>query len=141
MKDRELLRAIEAFKQIRELTNEHLPVDHSFIPYDILLQVCAAHEMNERISIKGLFSKLPFSDMGIRYHFERLVKDGWIELTPDQTDGRVKLAVPSEKLIERFRALVQGYQAYESALVQSTETMGAQRYRLVQQPADRTETN
>jgi len=103
-----------------------------------LLQVCAAHEMNERISIKGLFSKLPFSDMGIRYHFERLVKDGWIELTPDRTDGRVKLAVPSEKLIERFRALVQGYQAYESALVQSTESMGAQRYRLVQQPADRT---
>ena len=98
MKAQELAAVIRTFRHIRDLSHEHLPVDHSFIPYDILLQVCASHAANERISVKGLFSKLPFSDMGIRYHFDRLVKDGWIELTPDQTDGRVKLAVPSERL-------------------------------------------
>ena len=71
MNRHESLRVIEIFKHIRELSTEHLPVDHSFIPYDILLQVIAAYEVNERISIKGLFSKLPFSDMGIRYRFGR----------------------------------------------------------------------
>ncbi len=127
MKSQDLAGVIRTFKQIRELSHEHLPVDHSFIPYDILLQVCASHAANERISVKGLFSKLPFSDMGIRYHFDRLVKDGWIELTPDQTDGRVKLAVPSERLLERFRAVVESYKAYEASI--QPPAPGAQNFR------------
>ena len=127
MKPQELAGVIRTFKQIRELSHEHLPVDHSFIPYDILMQVCASHSANERISVKGLFSKLPFSDMGIRYHFDRLVKEGWIELAPDQTDGRVKLAVPSERLLERVHALAESFKAYEVSI--QPPAPGAQNFR------------
>lgn len=79
--------------QIRQLSHAHLPVSHSFIPYDILLTILSYKLSYQPPSIKALFASLKHSDSGIRYHFERLKDMGWIELLPSKQDSRVKLCV------------------------------------------------
>lgn len=77
--------------EIRALSHQHLPMSHSFIPYDILLLIIS-HEVNgQSISVKSLFSSLIYSDSGIRYHFDKLISKGWIYLSPHHRDSRVKL--------------------------------------------------
>jgi hypothetical protein len=77
--------------QIRNLSHAHLPLSHSFIPYDILLTI-VCHTLSDRPpSIKALFASMKHSESGIRYHFERLIKMGWIDLVPYEKDSRVKL--------------------------------------------------
>lgn len=59
-------------------------------------------EAGEELTVKALFASLPYSDMGIRYHFDKLVKTGWIELHNGDKDNRIKRVKPSEKLSKRF---------------------------------------
>lgn len=77
--------------QIRALSHHYLPISHSFIPYDILLTLVDRRLQDEPTSIKSLFASLKHSESGTRYHFERLLKLGWIQLKPHDTDSRVKL--------------------------------------------------
>ena len=121
MKRDDLHEVLETLHRTREVTREHLPIDHSFIPFDILLHVFAAHTRNERLSVKGLFAKLPFSDMGIRYHFDKLVTAGWINLKSDETDGRVKLCSPSERLIGSIQALAEDFKSKENQVAKSKQ--------------------
>ena len=87
---------------IRKQSINHLPIGHSFIPYDILITVVESHTNNEELTVKALFASLPYSDMGLRYHFRKLLNDGWIELQPMNGDKRVKQIKPTEKLSNQF---------------------------------------
>jgi DNA-binding MarR family transcriptional regulator len=82
-----------------------LPIGHSFIPFDILLTVVKNVEADNDLTVKALFASLPYSDMGIRYHFDKLVKTGWIELHNGESDSRIKRVKPTEKLSKRFLML------------------------------------
>jgi DNA-binding MarR family transcriptional regulator len=92
---------------MRQHTSALLPVGHSFIPYDILLAVIRGNAEGEELTVKALFTTLPYSDMGIRYHFRTLIKSGWIELHNGDKDTRIKRVKPTEKLIKRFALLSQ----------------------------------
>lgn len=87
---------------IRKQSAAHLPIGHSFIPYDILITVVESHTNNEELTVKALFASLPYSDMGLRYHFRKLLNDGWIELQPMNGDKRAKQIMPTEKLSNQF---------------------------------------
>ena len=50
---------------IRLQTSSHLPIGHSFIPYDILIAVIKSYITNEVLTVKALFASLPYSDMGL----------------------------------------------------------------------------
>jgi hypothetical protein len=77
--------------QIRSLSHSHLPLSHSFIPYDILLTILSHTLGDQPPSIKALFASLKHSESGTRYHFERLINMGWIDLMTHDKDSRVKL--------------------------------------------------
>jgi hypothetical protein len=98
---------VNALLKIREQTTVLLPIGHSFIPLDILLTVIRGSSEGEDLTVKALFTALPYSDMGIRYHFRTLIKNGWIELHNGDKDTRVKRVKPTEKLIKRFALLSQ----------------------------------
>ena len=68
-------------------------------------EVVKAVEADNELTVKALFASLPYSDMGIRYHFDKLVKTGWIELHSGDIDTRIKRVKPSEKLSKRFSLL------------------------------------
>ncbi len=96
---------VRLLEGMRKHTSALLPVGHSFIPYDILLAVIRGNAEGEDLTVKALFTALPYSDMGIRYHFRTLIKNGWIELHNGDKDTRIKRVKPTEKLIKRFALL------------------------------------
>jgi hypothetical protein len=59
----------------------------------------------KELTVKALFATLPYSDMGLRYHFRKLVDTGWIELHAVNGDARVKQVKPTEKLSKQFGLL------------------------------------
>ena len=92
---------------IRRQSATYLPIGHSFIPYDILVAVVEHFTNNKELTVKALFASLPYSDMGLRYHFRKLVQNGWIELHAIDGDARVKQIKPTEKLTKHFEMLSQ----------------------------------
>ena len=98
---------VNALLEIRKQATVLLPIGHSFIPLDILLTVIRGSSEGKDLTVKELFTELPYSDMGIRYHFRTLIKSGWIELHNGDKDTRIKRVMPTEKLIKRFALLSQ----------------------------------
>jgi len=99
------IKSAKLLKKTREITSTHLPIGHSFIPYDILLHVVVSHLTKKKLTVKSLFASLPYSDMGTRYHFKRLVDNGWIRLAADKNDSRNKTCHSTKKLQDKFRLI------------------------------------
>lgn len=97
--------AINLLMQVREVTTTHLPIGHSFIPYEIMLIVMHHYLLGDELTVKRLFNSGSFSEMGNRYHFKKLIEKEWITLKDHPTDFRLKLILPSEKLLSSFEDL------------------------------------
>ena len=97
--------ALQVAVQVRDMSSELLPLDNSFIPFDILFKIGIAHFENQELTLKSLFTGLPHSEMGIRYHFRRLLANGWIELHPSTTDRRTKLVTATQRLLDQLMLL------------------------------------
>ena len=100
---------LEVAVQVRYMSAELLPLDNSFIPFDILFKIGIAHFDNQELTLKSLFTGLPHSEMGMRYHFKRLLANGWIELHPSTTDRRTKLVTATPKLLNQLALLDQAF--------------------------------
>jgi len=96
---------ITLLEEVRKHTSALLPIGHSYIPFDIMLTVVKGSNGGEYLTVKALFASLPYSDMGIRYHFNKLIDTGWIELHNGESDTRTKKVKPSQKLANRFMLL------------------------------------
>lgn len=92
-------------QKIRAETSLLLPIGHSYIPFDILLAVYCGDEYGNDLTVKALFATLPYSDMGIRYHFKKLITSGWLELHNGDKDTRIKRVKASSKLVKRMELL------------------------------------
>ena len=93
------LHLIDLITQIRKISQQNLPVDTSFIPYDILVFLYKAHANAQTINLKEFFLLFKHSEMGVRYHLKRLVSDGWITLVENPGDHRSKLMLVTPKFI------------------------------------------
>lgn len=93
----------------RKAAARHLPIGHSFIPFDLLLQIFirSRDQSLEPHNIKSLFASLPYSEMGMRYHLKRLIDSQFVELIKSESDPRVKLIVPTLKTVERFTLITE----------------------------------
>ena len=105
MENKQQQSVVATLALIRKHSAAHLPIGHSFIPYDILITVVDSFTSNKDLTVKALFATLPYSDMGLRYHFRKLVDTGWIELHAVNGDARVKQVKPTEKLSKQFGLL------------------------------------
>lgn len=86
-------------------TTQQLPVGHSLIPLNLLMVVVSARGDGVDITVKGLFASLPYSVAGMRYHFNRLIEEGFIALVNSTTDSRVKYVIATLKLNRHFELL------------------------------------
>ena len=98
---------VNALAYIREQTSLHLPIGHSYIPYDILMTVVQHSSDESELTVKVLFASLPYSAMGLRYHFRQLIDRGWIELESNESDARIKLVKPTIKLNSKIDQIVE----------------------------------
>jgi len=96
---------VNLLKDIRWQISIHLPIGHSYIPQDIIFKVLDGYFENRELSVKILFAELPYSVMGTRHHFDRLLKSEWIESRKSEKDARVKIVLPSTKLLKRLNLL------------------------------------
>jgi DNA-binding MarR family transcriptional regulator len=90
---------IEAIFNLHQWVKENLPIENSLIAYDLILLLSIHSYSNNTVSVKNLFSSLPHSPTAIRYHYQRLLNDGWIEHHQDAKDRRIKYVRPSIKFI------------------------------------------
>ena len=90
---------------LRQRISEKLPIGNSLLSLDILIVVMMESSDSEALTVKRLFATLPYSSTGVRYHFERLLNDGWLELDDGINDKRIKIVKPSPKLIDTFQRL------------------------------------
>jgi hypothetical protein len=91
------------------MSAELLPLDNSFIPFDLLFKIGLAHIENDELTLKALFTGLPHSEMGMRYHFRRLIANGWVEVHPSPSDRRSKRVIATSKLLNQLELLDQGF--------------------------------
>ena len=79
-----------------------LPIETSIIAYEIILITMRHYFMEEELSLKIIFSNKNFTEMGARYHLNRLIKNDWIISEKSEQDLRVRIIKPTDKLIEVF---------------------------------------
>lgn len=100
--NKNLKETLKHLRVVRALWVKHFPFSRSSISSDILVAVMSAKLSGEKLYVKCLFNDLNHSVMGQRYHFDKLVKDGWILLVNGTDDRRLKVCLPSQQLEEKF---------------------------------------
>jgi hypothetical protein len=79
----------------------HLPIQNS-IAYEIILISMMFYINCKELSLKNLFTNIKASEMGARYHVNRLIKEGWLDIKQSENDHRVKFIYPTIKLIQQY---------------------------------------
>jgi len=113
---------INLLMQVREITSSHLPIGHSFIPYEMMLIVVRHYISQEELTVKRLFNSGEFSEMGNRYHFRKLIEKDFIVLKNHPLDSRLKLILPSQKLLDCFDQV--STQLFDAFLMISKQYLG-----------------
>lgn len=108
--------------KVREITSSHLPIGHSFIPYEMMLIVVSHYISQEELTVKRLFNSGEFSEMGNRYHFRKLIEKDFIVLKNHPLDSRLKLILPSQKLLDCFDQV--STQLFDAFLMISKQYLG-----------------
>jgi len=104
--DKTLLKStIDNLFAFRLMWKQHFSFAKSPVSLDIILILLKARLDNHDLNVKTLFASVDYSDMGIRYHFNDLVDNGWIELYNVPHDRRIKLCRPSAKLESKLNSI------------------------------------
>jgi hypothetical protein len=104
------LKFIKLLAEIRGHLSTHFPFGSSTIAEDIIFKVLNTYFSGTELSVKILFAELPYSLMGTRHHFNRLLKDDWIECIKSDKDARVRLVIPTNRLLEQITFLSENFQ-------------------------------
>lgn len=98
MIDKSDISLLELAFDLRLKSAKHFPIGNSLVLADMIFKIIIAHNKNHPLTIKKLFSDLPHSEMGMRYHFRHLKNRGWIQVIPSSEDKRLKYVIPTERL-------------------------------------------
>jgi DNA-binding MarR family transcriptional regulator len=85
---------------------EMLPIDKSIVALDIIYSVMGKHLEGNPSPVKTVLADVPHSPTGVRYHYKRLVDDGWLETEPCSHDSRIKYLRPTDKLVALYFGLL-----------------------------------
>ena len=119
---------IHLIAQIRKISQQHLPVTTSFIPYDILVCLYKSHATQEQVNLKEFFLQFKHSEMGVRYHLKQLMDDGWISLAENPNDKRSKVLVLSPLFVSSMEKTLHEIASYieqQAALAKSIQPSDA----------------
>lgn len=101
---------IRLLKEMRSHLTFSLPFGGSSISEDITFKVLDAYFEGAELSVKILFAELPYSVMGTRHHFDKLIKANWIECKKSDKDARVRLVLPTDNLLSAIDLLSDNFQ-------------------------------
>jgi DNA-binding MarR family transcriptional regulator len=95
---------IKAIFNLQKWVKENLPIENSIVAYDLILLLSIHSYSNSKITVKHLFTSLPHSPTAVRYHYQRLLDDGWIEHSLEPNDKRIKYVRSTTKFIKIINA-------------------------------------
>ena len=107
---KELGNFLSRLSRVRHLLVHGLPIQNSLIALDILNSVALAHFQNQPLSVKGLMASLSHSPAGLRYHYSRLLEDGWILTVQDTEDARIRWVRPTDRLLASYETICRASQ-------------------------------
>ena len=84
-----------------------LPIDQSLVALDIIYSVMGKHLEGNPSPVKTVLADVPHSPTGVRYHYKRLLADGWLETEPCDYDSRIKYLRPTAKLVDAYFGLLE----------------------------------
>lgn len=111
-----VIRFIESLRLIRIESETLLPINNSFIRYDLLNIVILYELQGKQLSIKKLYSSIKYSDIGIRNHLIHLVENDWLKIEGSVDDKRVKIIHATEKLWKKYEKLFNNTQQFNKEL-------------------------
>lgn len=101
---------LQRVSAVRQLLGLELPIQNSLIALDILNSVALAHFQSQPLSVKGLMAVLPHSLAGLRYHYSRLLNEGWILTVQDRDDARIRWVRPTDRLLASYQTIYRASQ-------------------------------
>lgn len=102
---------VTTLSKIREESSKLLPINNSFIRYDLLNLVMLYEFQGKELSFKHLYSSVNHSDIGIRNHVIKLQDGDWIQIKNSKSDGRSKVITATDKLHKCYQRLSESLRA------------------------------
>jgi len=96
---------ISSLHKIRVESAKLLPINNSFIRFDLLNLVMLYELEGKELSFKNLYSSVNHSDIGIRNHVMKLKDGDWISIKESKQDGRSKIITATDKLHKTYERL------------------------------------
>jgi hypothetical protein len=96
---------ISSLNKIRLESSKLLPINNSFIRYDLLNLVMLYELEGKELTFKHLYSSVNHSDIGIRNHVMKLKDGDWISIKESKQDGRSKVITATNKLHRTYERL------------------------------------
>ena len=96
---------ISTLNKIRVESSRLLPINNSFIRFDILNLVMLHELEGNELSFKKLYSSVNHSDIGLRNHLMKLKDGGWISINESKKDARSKIISATDKLHKTYERL------------------------------------
>jgi hypothetical protein len=98
---------ISTLNKTRVESSRLLPINNSFIRFDILNLVMLHELEGNELSFKKLYSSVNHSDIGLRNHLMKLKDGGWISINESKKDARSKIISATDKLHKTYERLVE----------------------------------
>jgi hypothetical protein len=96
---------ISTLNKTRVESSRLLPINNSFIRFDILNLVMLHELEGNELSFKKLYSSVNHSDIGLRNHLMKLKDGGWISINESKKDARSKIISATDKLHKTYERL------------------------------------
>ncbi len=96
---------VSSLNKLREEISKLLPINNSFIRYDLLNLVMLYELEGKELSFKELYTSVNHSDIGIRNNVIKLQEAGWVEVTESKHDGRSRVIAATDKLHRCYEQL------------------------------------
>lgn len=96
---------VSSLNKLREESSKLLPINNSFIRYDLLNLVMLYELEGKELSFKELYTSVNHSDIGIRNNVMKLQEAGWVEVTESKYDGRSRVIAATDKLHRCYEQL------------------------------------
>ncbi len=100
MKNPDTLDALCKVHRIRKWGKDNLPFYESVIANDLVIFLGIEFFSGRSLTVKRLFTSLPYSYTAIRQHYKKLFEDGWVTHSSDPKDLRIKYIHPSQKFTD-----------------------------------------
>jgi hypothetical protein len=107
-KDRDIhnqIKFITSLNKTRAEISQALPINNSFIRYDLLNLVMLYELEGKELTFKHIYSSINHSDIGIRNHVMQLQEGNWLKISESKKDARSKVISATCKLKKCYERL------------------------------------